>query len=384
MRGMDVAVLGGGPAGLAAALALRQRGCRVAVYDAQRPPVDKACGEGLMPHSVRILTELGISLDHRDGANLAGISFHDAARTARCEFREGYGLGVRRTRLHARLAARAQEAGIALHWGAGVHAGESGFSSAGVPIHAGFFVIADGLCSTLAPAAGLRERRCASTRYAFRQPFRCVPWSDTVEVHWGNREQIYVTPVGAEEINIALLTGRRGRRLADALSDFPAVARRLANASATAPVRGAVTRTRALRQVVRGNMALLGDASGSVDAITGEGLLSAFRQTLALADALNAGHLARYAEAHRRIAMNPRRMAQLLLLLDRHTALRRCSIAAFAARPDWFAELIRVHLGEQTWLQGIGSLAAHMIAGHRRPPASAPSVASDLLKERGL
>ena len=134
MRGMDVAVLGGGPAGLAAALALRQRGCRVAVYDAQRPPVDKACGEGLMPHSVRILTELGISLDHRDGANLAGISFHDAARTARCEFREGYGLGVRRTRLHARLVARAQEAGIALHWGAGVHAGESGFSSAGVPV----------------------------------------------------------------------------------------------------------------------------------------------------------------------------------------------------------------------------------------------------------
>ena len=78
-------------------------------------------------------------------------------------------------------------------------------------------------------------------------------------------------------------TSHRGRTVCDALPDFPVVARRPANVAATSAARGAVTRTRMLFQVVRGNVAVLGDASGSVDAITGEGLLSALRQAQALA-----------------------------------------------------------------------------------------------------
>ncbi|MGB8062426.1 MAG: FAD-binding protein, partial [Candidatus Sulfotelmatobacter sp.] len=45
----DVFVIGGGPAGLAAAIAARKCGLRVIVADAAQPPIDKACGEGLMP-----------------------------------------------------------------------------------------------------------------------------------------------------------------------------------------------------------------------------------------------------------------------------------------------------------------------------------------------
>ena len=44
----DVLVIGGGPAGLAAALAVRQRGMSVIVADSCAPPIDKPCGEGLM------------------------------------------------------------------------------------------------------------------------------------------------------------------------------------------------------------------------------------------------------------------------------------------------------------------------------------------------
>jgi menaquinone-9 beta-reductase len=381
---MDVAVLGGGPAGLTAALALRQRGFHVAVFDAQHPPIDKACGEGLMPQSMRILDELSVSLGRNDGVDFAGISFHEEQQTARCAFGDGFGFGIRRTRLHGRLAASARNAEIELHWGTGVQTARHGFVAAGVPICADFFVIADGLCSTLAPAAGFRERGCVSTRYAFRQPFRCSPWSNTVEVHWGKREQIYVTPLGPEEVNIALLTGRRGRRLGDALADFPSLARRLAQATCTAPARGAVTKTRALRQVVRGNVAVLGDASGSVDAITGEGLLSAFRQALALAEALSAGKLERYTEAHRRIAKTPKRMAQLLLLLDRHSALRRRSIAAFASHPECFGDLMGVHLDRQSWLTTLPSLARHMIAARKTSAWPAPFVPGDHYSERGL
>jgi menaquinone-9 beta-reductase len=350
MNGMDVAVFGGGPAGLAAALALRQGGFRVALYDAQRPPIDKTCGEGLMPEAVRLLRGFGVALDERDGAHFMGISFHDAHVSASAAFGSGRGLGVRRMHLQEEMARRAAEMGVALHWCAVVQAlAGGGFACAGTRISAEFFVIADGLCSTLAPASGFRERNCDSRRYASRQHFQCTPWSDSVEVHWRDGEQLYITPLGDHEVGAALLTSRHGRRLCDALPDFPEVANRLAGAPRTSSMRGAVTRTRNLREVIRGNVAVLGDASGSVDAVTGDGLLSAFRQANALADAIAAGEPKRYARAHAQIAKAPRRMARLLLMLDRYPGLERRFVATMATRPESFAALLGVHVGEQSW-----------------------------------
>jgi menaquinone-9 beta-reductase len=348
---MDVAVLGGGPAGLAAAMALRQRGCCVALYDGQHPPIDKACGEGLMPEALRLLRTLGLTLDERDGAPLGGVSFHDAHASAKAVF-SGRGLGVRRTHLQSRMAARAAELGVHLHWGTAVRAMHGGrFASRDAAIQADFFVIADGLCSTLAVASGFRERDCYSSRYASRQQFQRAPWSDCVEVHWRPYEQLYVTPLGDDEVGVALLTGRRGRKLSDALPDFPSVANRLAGAAHTSSMRGAVTRTRGLREVIRGNIAVLGDASGSADAVTGEGLLNALRQADALADAIAAGEPQRYAAAHRQISQRPQRMARLLLLLDRYPWLERQFVAGMAKRPESFAVLLRVHLAEQSWTE---------------------------------
>lgn len=397
MSGMDVAVLGGGPAGLAAALALRQRGCRVALYDAQRPPIDKACGEGLMPEAVRLLGALGLELDERDGGVFAGISFHDAHANACAVFSRGSGLAVRRTRLQARMALRAAEAGVDVHWGATVRAMPGGgFAWGGTVIGADFFVIADGLCSTMAAAHGFRERNCYSTRYASRQQFRCAPWSDWVEVHWGSREQLYIAPLGDGEIGVTLLTGRRGRRVCDALPDFPAVANRLAGAARTSSMRGAVTRTRGLREVIRGNVAVLGDASGSVDAVTGEGLLSALRQADALADAIAAGEPKRYAAAHRQISKGPRRMARLLLLLDRFPRLQRHFVATMATRPESFAALLRVHVAEQSWPSFAWNEVAALLRGRpdtkrdgtcstpSRNPSPWPPYAVEAPRERGL
>jgi menaquinone-9 beta-reductase len=126
-----------------------------------------------------------------------------------------------------------------------------------------------------------------------------------------------------------------------------------------------VTRTRSLREVIRGNVAVLGDASGSVDAVTGEGLLSAFRQAHALADAIAAGDPERYAVAHARMAKAPRRMARLLLLLDRYPRLERRFVATMATRPETFAALLRVHLAEQTWPGLAWSEAAAMLMKRR-------------------
>jgi flavin-dependent dehydrogenase len=55
----DVAVVGAGPVGLAAAIEARLRGLTVAIIEPRSPAIDKACGEGLMPGALPALARLG-------------------------------------------------------------------------------------------------------------------------------------------------------------------------------------------------------------------------------------------------------------------------------------------------------------------------------------
>ena len=130
---------------------------------------------------------------------------------------------------------------------------------------------------------------------------------------------------------------------------FPELARKLEGAEVIGSQRGAVTATRRLQRIYRchgrGRFVLIGDASGSVDAITGEGISLAFRQALSLADALVADNLEQYAAAHRSMARRPVLMAQLLLMLDRLPRLRPAVLRTFAAKPVIFERLLAVHVG---------------------------------------
>src|SRR5208337_5611403 len=116
----DAFIVGGGPAGLATAIALRQRGMRVVVADLARPPIDKACGEGLMPQTVAELKALGVTLGPSQAIPFRGIRFIGEGRSAEGAFPRGYGLGIRRTILHQALVQRAAEAGVQSLWGARV------------------------------------------------------------------------------------------------------------------------------------------------------------------------------------------------------------------------------------------------------------------------
>src|SRR5207253_2995692 len=69
----DVFVIGGGPAGLAAAIAARKRGFEVVVADGAQPPIDKACGEGVMPDGVAALARLGVAATINHGFPFHGI-----------------------------------------------------------------------------------------------------------------------------------------------------------------------------------------------------------------------------------------------------------------------------------------------------------------------
>ena len=58
----DLLIAGGGPGGLAAALNARRQGFSVIVAEPRENPIDKACGEGLMPGGVKI--QLKAFADH--------------------------------------------------------------------------------------------------------------------------------------------------------------------------------------------------------------------------------------------------------------------------------------------------------------------------------
>ena len=115
-----VLIVGGGPAGLATALALRQRGIAVTVADAMKPPIDKACGEGIMPDGIEAARSLGINLSQAEAQPFRGLRFCSGGGGPSVEapFPRGYGLGLRRVQLHRLMVDHAVEAGVQLAWGA--------------------------------------------------------------------------------------------------------------------------------------------------------------------------------------------------------------------------------------------------------------------------
>jgi menaquinone-9 beta-reductase len=145
---------------------------------------------------------------------------------------------------------------------------------------------------------------------------------------------------------VCLLTTETRVRFHDLFALFPRVAVHLEGAAPVTAVRGAVTGTRRLAHVYRDNVALVGDASGGVDAITGAGLGLAFQQAEQLGEALASGDLALYAIAHRCLARRPGLMASLMLLMDGHPWLRQWAMRVLTTEPAHFARLVALHVGQ--------------------------------------
>jgi flavin-dependent dehydrogenase len=343
----DVFVIGGGPAGLAAAIAARRRGLAVTVADRSRPPIDKACGEGIMPDGVAAARALGISLEMADARPFRGIRFCERDLAVEAPFPQGAGFGIRRTTLHELMVKRAAQAGVRMLWGVEVSGMErDGVRVAGELKRARWIVGADGGNSVARRWAGLDDSVHLSRRYGFRRHYRIAPWGDFMELHWGDGFQLYLTPVGHNEVCLVAISSDHRLRLDAVLPRFPELARRLGAAGEVSSDLGGVSASRRLARVCRGNVALVGDASGSVDAITGEGLCLLFRQAVALADAMAAGDLDRYQAAHRRLSRRPEWMAKSMLLLGRHGRLRSRVLHAFAARPALLSGMLALHVDE--------------------------------------
>jgi flavin-dependent dehydrogenase len=346
-RRNDVFVVGGGPVGLAAAIAIRKKGFQVTVADGISPPIDKACGEGLMPDTIAALRTLGVDVGDADGYVFRGIRFIEGKSSVDASFPRGHGIGVRRTVLHQKIVERAVACGVCLLWNTPVTGiCTDGAIVGGDVVQAKWIIGADGSNSLVRKWARLDAHREHKRRFAFRRHYQLKPWTDCVEIYWGPNAQAYVTAVGKEEVCVVLIARMPVVDPEMAMREFPELASRLKDAQQASADRGAVTAMHSLKRVYHGRVALIGDASGSVDAITGDGLSLGFYQAGALANALQEDNLAAYHTAHRRGARRSMLMARFLLLLDAQPALRRRTVRTLSMRPDIFERLMAVHVGE--------------------------------------
>ncbi|MEU2587028.1 FAD-dependent monooxygenase [Streptomyces avermitilis] len=335
---IDVLVAGGGPAGLAAAIHAALAGLEAVVVEPRTAPVDKACGEGVMPGGVAALRALGVEVT---GRALRGIRYVDGTARAEASFRGRSGLGIRRTTLHSALHQRALGLGVRMLPGkvgevGEVHQSADTVTAAGIT--ARWLIAADGLHSPVRRGLGLELPGRPHGRYGLRRHFRAEPWTDFVEVHWSRHGEAYVTPVGDDLVGVAVLSRSR-RGYDEHLTCFPALTASLRGPAAT-EVRGAGPLLQRVRRRVVGRVLLVGDAAGYLDALTGEGIALALATAGAAVRCLAAGRPDAYERAWARLTRRHRLLTGALLAASRHPRTARLIVPAASRMPPMFSAAV--------------------------------------------
>ncbi len=382
-RRFDVVVVGAGPAGSTTALRLARAGFSVAIVDAARFPRWKPCGEFMSPGCLPLLRELGVydEVAALGARPVRGMVLHAADRRASGRFTtvgratapSDYGWAVRRERFDEVLLRAAQRTGaIELFEQTRVtgllrdaHGTVDGVTMRGRDggsreLRAHYTIGADGVHSQVASELGVRRETPWLRKLAFTTRYGGVAWGDRAEVHLFPGGFVACAPVDGGLVSVNLVLDRelwrRERAPRDALLDswlarLPAIGPRLASGHRVDPVRGigsmACTTT---RQVFAG-AALVGDACGYVDPVTGEGIFLALKGAELLARSVtralhtgrrDAAALAPYARDWRREIAPHNRLATLLQRGLRRPRVVATAFRLFDARPQLVDLLVSV------------------------------------------
>jgi flavin-dependent dehydrogenase len=316
---------------------------------------------------------MGVQAPGRRFVGIRFIADQDGA-VVEGRFPSGHGIAVRRIDLIAALVERARAEKIDLVYGKGVESFRDEGDRVEVTTAQGvlttrFLIGADGLHSRIRRHADLeRPLRRVRPRYGVRRTFRLVPWTDSfVDVLYADQCEAYITPLGDDQVGVTFLGEPVG--FDDQLARFPALIERLRGAEQLGVQRGAGPLEQGARARFKGRIALVGDAAGYLDAITGEGLSTSFRSARALADIIASGApLSAYEREYRRATRAYYVTTSLLLAVAARPAWRRRLFKLLAGERDLFERLLSINMGDLP-LHAIGLRSALRLAARTMTPA---------------
>ncbi|MDA8282643.1 MAG: geranylgeranyl reductase family protein [Actinomycetota bacterium] len=371
MISVDVAVVGAGPAGAAAATTAARLGLRVLLVDRAAFPRDKCCGDGLTTGALRRLEALGLDpqrLPTWEPVRTAHVRI-PGGEIASLELPAGatYAATVQRVELDAALVGVARHAGVQVEDGCavvGARPAECGSGvelelEGGATVRAWYAVAADGMWSPLRRALGLGEPAYLGEWHAVRQYHRRVGAAARDFWVWFEQDLqpgyawSFPLPGGRANVGFGLRrtpgerTGSMKALWADLLArpHIAAVLGPLARAeenlkSWPIPARIGTTRLAALG----GRVLFAGDAARAADCMTGEGI----------AQALETGELAARIAA----ASGPAAAGDA-------AAAYRAAIRRGMAIDDWLSSRFSAVLAAERGMRGWFRLA-NASAGSRR------------------
>lgn len=370
----EVLVVGGGPAGAASAVFLRQRGHDVVLVDEAHFPRDKVCGEGVSPEAWRLLEAMGAAGDVRAlhpyplrGMALtspAGVTFHGDYRGAR-----DAGFAARRADLDRVLLDRARAAGVDVR--EGLHAQEVVFEGgrvAGVvavngegpvKLRAPLVIAADGRRSMIARRLGLLHEHRRLRKFAVRGYWDGMDGlQERGEMHVIPGGYCGIAPLSPTEANVTFVLDVEEMAAAggglesfyrQTLLRWPRIAERLGRATLRGPARAIGPLALQARRVSAPGVLLVGDAAGFYDPFTGEGITLALRSAELASEtadvALRSGRLddlSSYDRERDRATRDKFRLNRLLQAVVAVPSLADAVARKLSRRPDLADRLVGI------------------------------------------
>jgi geranylgeranyl reductase family protein len=302
VEAVDVAVVGAGPAGCAAAITAKAHGLSVVCVDKATFPRDKTCGDGLTANALRLLERLGLSFDAFTA--MAPACVRETVLVSPSGRRivlpmptNGvHAAVVERRTLDAAMVAVAREHGVDVREGCEIRS-RSDLDA----LHARWLIAADGHWSAVRRALEPDAPRDLGEWHAVRQYFEGVDddrlWVSFERDLLPGYAWVFPLPGGRANVGYGVLRGdgRRGRELKGLWPDLLArPSLRAALGDKAQPVENVrawpIPARYSPARLQHGSRVLFaGDAAGVVDPMTGEGIAQAIETGMLAARAVATG-----------------------------------------------------------------------------------------------